>query len=316
MGKFIVKRILTAIPTLFLALTLVFFLMRAIPGDPLFAMTGADQVDQATYETMAERYGLSGSDFEQYIKYLGNVFKGDFGYSFFMGKTVLECIKARLEPTLMLSAMSMIITVLLGVPLGVIGATHENSLVDYGTSTVSVIFLCIPNFILALGLIYIFAFKLEWFPISKYAPISQYGIWNAIHSMLLPALAVGLPNVGTCARFTRTSMISTLKRDYIRTARAKGLSLGKVRYTHALKNSFATVLTILSGTLLSTLGGSIIVETCFSIHGIGELMNKGLSQRDYPLAQACLLIMTLLFIVINILLDIGYKLLDPRVEQN
>lgn len=316
MGKFIVKRILTAIPTLFLALTLVFFLMRAIPGDPLFAMTGADQVDENTYEAMAERYGLAGSDFEQYIKYLGNVFKGDFGYSFFMGKTVLECIKDRLEPTLMLSALSMIITVLLGVPLGVIGATHENSLVDYSTSTVSVIFLCIPNFILALGMIYIFAFKLEWFPISKYNPIGKYGIWEAIHSMILPALAVGLPNVGTCARFTRTSMISTLKRDYIRTARAKGLSLGKVRYTHALKNSFATVLTILSGTLLSTLGGSIIVETCFSIHGIGELMNKGLSQRDYPLAQACLLIMTLLFIVINILLDIGYKLLDPRVELN
>lgn len=316
MGKFIVKRILTAIPTLFLALTLVFFLMRAIPGDPLFVMTGADQVDQATYEAMAERYGLAGSDFEQYIKYLGNVFKGDFGYSFFMGKTVWECIVDRLEPTLMLSAMSMIITVLLGVPLGVIGATRENSLVDYGTSTVSVIFLCIPNFILALGMIYLFAFKLEWFPISKYSPIASNGIWESIHSMILPALAVGLPNVGTCARFTRTSMISTLKRDYIRTARAKGLSLSKVRYTHALKNSFATVLTILSGTLLSTLGGSIIVETCFSIHGIGELMNKGLSQRDYPLAQACLLIMTLLFIVINILLDIGYKLLDPRVELN
>lgn len=316
MGKFIVKRILTAIPTLFLALTLVFFLMRAIPGDPLFAMTGADQVDENTYAAMEERYGLAGSDFEQYVKYLGNVARGDFGYSFFMGKTVLECIKDRLEPTLMLSALSMIITVVLGVPLGVIGATHENSLVDYGTSTVSVIFLCIPNFILALGMIYLFAFKLEWFPISKYYPIGQYGFWKAIHSMILPALAVGLPNVGTCARFTRTSMISTLKRDYIRTARAKGLTLGKVRYVHALKNSFATVLTILSGTLLSTLGGSIIVESCFSIHGIGELMNKGLSQRDYPLAQACLLIMTLLFVVINILLDIGYKLLDPRVELN
>jgi len=315
MGKFIVKRILTAIPTLFLALTLVFFLMRAIPGDPLFAF-GAEQMNEASYAVLAERYGLAGSDFEQYVKYLGNVIRGDFGYSFFMGKTVLECISDRLEPTLMLSALSMIITVLLGVPLGVIGATKENSLVDYTTSTVSVIFLCIPNFILALAMIYLFSFKLGWFPISKYFPIEQYGFWKAVHSMILPALAVGLPNVGTCARFTRTSMISTLKRDYIRTARAKGLTLGKVRYVHALKNSFATVLTILSGTLLSTLGGSIIVETCFSIHGIGELMNKGLSQRDYPLAQACLLIMTLLFIVINILLDIGYKLLDPRVELN
>ena len=315
MGKFILKRILTAIPTLFLALTLVFFMMRAIPGDPLFAF-GSDQMDAASYEALAERYGLAGSDFEQYVKYLQNVFRGDFGYSFFMGKTVWGCIVDRLEPTLLLSALSMIITVLLGVPLGVIGATKENSLVDYTTSTFSVIFLCIPNFILALTLMYVFGFKLNWFPISKYTPIASGGIWGAIHSMILPALAVGLPNVGTCARFTRTSMLSALKRDYIRTARAKGLSLGKVRYVHALKNSFATVLTILSGTLLSTLGGSIIVETCFSIHGIGELMSKGLNQRDYPLAQACLLVMTLLFIVINILLDIGYKLLDPRVELN
>lgn len=314
MGKFITKRILTAIPTLFLTLTLVFFMMRAIPGDPLFSF-GAEQMNEESYEALAERYGLAGSNFEQYVKYLKNVLRGDFGYSFFMGRTVWQCIIDWVEPTLMLSAMSMIITVLLGVPLGVIGATKENSLVDYTTSTISVIFLCVPNFILALALIYVFGFKLAWFPISKYTPISA-GFWKAVHSMILPALAVGLPNVGTCARFTRTSMLSTLKRDYIRTARAKGLSLGKVRYVHALKNSFATVLTILSGTLLSTLGGSIIVESCFSIHGIGELMSKALNQRDYPLAQACLLIMTVLFIVINILLDIGYKLLDPRVELN
>ena len=123
-------------------------------------------------------------------------------------------------------------------------------------------------------------------------------------------------NVANVARFTRTSMISVLQRDYIRTARAKGLSLGKVRYVHALKNSLGTVLTVLSSALLGTLGGSIIVETCFSIHGVGEMLNKGLSQRDYPLAQAALLVMTLLFIVINILLDIGYKLIDPRVELN
>ena len=316
MGKFIIKRILTAIPTLFLALTLVFFLMRAIPGDPIYAMIGPDQVDAETYEEVAERYGLAGNDFEQYLNYLGKVFTGDWGYSFFMGKPVFDCIIERLEPTLMLSAMSLIIAVVLGIPLGVIGATHENSPLDYATSVTSIIFLCIPNFVLALGLIYIFGFKLAWFPMSHYLYIEQYGFWQAVYSMILPAFAVGMTNVANVARFTRTSMISVLQRDYIRTARAKGLTLGKVRYVHALKNSLGTVLTVLSSALLGTLGGSIIVETCFSIHGVGEMLNKGLSQRDYPLAQAALLVMTLLFIVINILLDIGYKLIDPRVELN
>lgn len=316
MGKFILKRVLSAIPTLFLTLTLVFFLIRAIPGDPLYAMVGADQVDQNTYEAMAERYGLNGSDFEQYVRYLGNVVTGDWGYSFFMGKPVFECILDRIEPTLMLSLMSLIVSVVIGIPLGVIGATHENRLTDYVTSSVSVVFLCIPNFILALSLIYVFGYLLEWFPISNYYQIERYGFGQALLSMVLPALSVGLPNAANVARFTRTSMISVLKRDYIRTAQAKGLTLGRVRYVHALKNSLGTVITILSGALVGTLGGSIIVETCFSIHGIGEMVNKGLSQRDYPLAQAALLVMTMLLIVVNILLDIGYKLLDPRVELN
>lgn len=288
--------------------------MRAVPGDPVYQIIGSDMVDQTTYDEVAKRYGLYGSDFEQYINYLSGILRGDLGDSYFMAKPVLECVAERLEPTLMLSAMSLLICVLLGVPLGVIGATHENSLLDYGTSTFSVIFLCIPNFVLSLGLMYIFGYKLQWFPLTKYYKIEHYGFWNAVYSMVLPAFAVGMTNMASVARFTRSSMISVMKRDYIRTARAKGLSIGRVRYVHALKNSLGTVLTVVSSALVGTLGGSVVVETCFSIHGIGEMVNLGLSQRDYNLAQTALVILTLLLTVANILLDIGYKLLDPRVD--
>lgn len=316
MAKFMIKRLLSAIPTLFLAMTLIFLLMRAIPGNPLYMLAGATAEYSSAEEItqLEEKYGLGGSVFEQYGKYLRNIFSGDWGDSFYYSKPVFEVIAGKMEPTLMLTAISLLITVLIGVPIGIIGAVRKNSLIDYLCSAFSISFMIIPNFCLGILLIYVFGFRLQWFPISNYYSIGEYGILQAIYSILLPAFAVGMVNVANVARYTRGQMLSVLNRDYIRTARAKGLSETSVRYKHALKNAFPTVLTILSSALLGCLGGSVIIENVFNIQGVGRLVKESLSRQDYPLTQAIVLLMTAFFIVINILLDIGYKLLDPRVE--
>lgn len=317
MGKFLVKRLSTAVLTLLLALTLIFFMVRAIPGSPVSALIGTEQgITDEDYERMAERYGLTGTTVSQYVNYLKAVVSGDWGDSYFMGQPVFTCIASRLEPTLMLTLVSMLITILVGVPIGIFSATHENKLSDYIASSASVIFICIPNFVVGLALTYLLCFKLGWFPLSNYYWIKEYGLWQAIYSLIVPGLSLGLINAASTARYTRTAMISVMKRDYIRTARAKGLSFGKVRYVHALKNAFGTVMTTLGGALLGCLGGSVIIENLFNIPGVGRLATLALSQRDYTLLQADVLMMTLLFIIINILIDIGYKLLDPRIELN
>ena len=201
-------------------------------------------------------------------------------------------------------------------PLGILGATHKNTLVDYSASTFSIVFMCIPNFCLGILLIYVFGYLIPIFPMSNYMKIAQNGFWKACYSLILPAFSIGMTNVASTARYTRAQMISVLSRDYIRTARAKGLSLRNVYYKHALKNAFGTILTIISGSTLNCLGGSVVVETVFNINGIGALFSTALSRQDYPLVQADVVVMTVLFIFINILVDIGYKLLDPRVELN
>lgn len=314
-GKFIIKRILSAIPTLLLALTLIFLMIRAIPGNPLYALVGmSETVQQEDIDRMAERVGLSGTIFEQYVNYMKDVFTGDWGDSYFFGQPVFNALFSRIEPTLMLTWMSLLVNILIGVPLGIIGATHKNKLADYASSTFSVIFMCIPNFCLGIFLSYLFAFKLQWFPLSNYTKIADGGFWQACYSLVLPSFSIGMCNVANTARFTRAQMLAVLDRDYIRTARAKGLSEFKVRYVHALKNAFSTVLTIVSFSILGCLGGAIVVETVFNINGIGALVSTSLSRRDYPLVQADVILMTALFIVANIIVDICYKLLDPRVE--
>lgn len=317
MGKFIIKRLLSAIPTLLLALTLIFFLVRALPGDPLYALLGNNELaTEEDAQQMAEQVGLVGSYFEQYVRYLANIFTGDWGNSYFMGVSAFEAILNRIEPTLMLTWMSLIINLGVGVPLGILGATHKNTLIDYSASTFSITFMCIPNFCLGILLIYLLGYVFPVFPMSNYLKISQHGFWKACYSLILPAFSIGMTNVASTARYTRAQMLSVLGRDYIRTARAKGLSLRSVYYKHALKNAFGTILTIISGSTLNCLGGSVVVETVFNINGIGALFSTALSRQDYPLIQAIVVVMTVLFILVNILVDIGYKLLDPRVELN
>ena len=314
MGKFIIKRVLSAIPVLFIILLMVFCLMRAIPGNPLYSLQADSDMTEEQLQIMQEKYGLNGTIFEQFGRYLKNIAKGDWGTSFFNGEQVFQNIFAHMEPTLMMTGLSTLITLVLGIPIGIYCATHRNSALDYIISSLSMLFTVIPSFCIGIVLLYVFAFVLDWFPLYGYTHIADGGFWEALRSIALPSIAIGLSGMATFARHTRSQMLDVLEADYIRTARSKGLSERLVQYRHALRSVLSIIITMVSGTVLGHLGGSSVLETVFNIPGVGLLAFESLTRKDYSQEQAILLFFSFLFVFMNIVLDIIYKLLDPRVE--
>ena len=314
MLKFTVKRVLSAIPVLLVILILVFSLMRMIPGNPMYSLQADSNMTEEELILMQEKYGLNGSIFEQFFRYLKNIVKGDWGTSFFNGKPVFENIFSRMEPTILITVFATLISLLLGVPIGIYAATHHNSKLDYILSSTSMIFTIVPSFCFGVGLLYLFAFKLKWFPLSSYEYIEKGGFWNSIWHIFLPSLAIGLSGMAGYARHTRSQMLDVLNSDYIRTARAKGLSDRKVYYRHALRNVMSFLITMVSGTITVNLGGATVLEKVFNIQGVGLLSYSSLFGKDYPQEQAILIFFAVIFVFTNILLDIVYKLLDPRVQ--
>lgn len=314
MLKFTIKRLLLAIPVLFTILTLVFVLMRLVPGNPIYSMQEDANLTEEQMEFFNEKYGLNGTILEQYGKYLRNVVQGDFGTSFFNEKPVFQNIFDRMDATLIITFYSTLITLLIGIPIGVYAATHHNSFMDYFLSSTSMIVTCVPSFCLGLGVLYVFAFKLKWFPIFGYDSVAKHGLWAAIKSLTLPSFAIGISGVASFARHTRSQMLDVLGQDYIRTARAKGMSERTINYRHALRNVLSVLITLVSGTVLSHLGGSTVLEKVFNVEGVGLLAYQSLTNFDYTQEQAILLFFATLFVFMNIMLDIIYKLLDPRIK--
>lgn len=314
MGKFILKRFLLSIPVLFTILTLVFVLMRLVPGNPIYTLQEDANLSEEQMEFYKEKYGLNGSIFEQYGKYLRNIVQGDFGTSFFNQKPVFQNIMDRMDATLIITFYSTIITLLVGIPIGVYAATHHNSFLDYFLSSTSMLVTCVPSFCLGIGMLYVFAYKLDWFQTFGYHSVARYGFWEAVRSLTLPSVAIGLSGAASFSRHTRSQMLDVLGQDYIRTARSKGVSEGVINYKHALRNVLSVLITLISGTVVSHLGGSTVLEKVFNIQGVGLLAYSSLTNFDYPQEQAILLFMSMLFVFMNIMLDIVYKLLDPRIK--
>ena len=315
MGKFILKRILLSFVVLFIVLTVVFILMRLVPGNPIYTLTeDATELTPEQVEYYKQMYGLDGTIFEQYVKYLRNVVKLDFGKSLLNKKPVFENIFQKMEPTLIITFYSTIIALIIGIPLGIFSATHRNSFLDYFLSSVSMIVVCIPGFCLGLGALYLFAFKLKWFPLFGYQSIEKHGFFGALWSVTLPSLAIGLSGAAGYARHTRSQMLDVLGKDYIRTARSKGMTERVINYRHALKNVLSVMITMVAGTIVANLGGSTVMEKVFTIKGVGLLAYTSLTSFDYTQEQAILLFFAAIFVVVNIILDIAYKALDPRIE--
>ena len=314
MGKFVVKRFLSAIPVMLIILILVFCLMRMVPGNPMYTIQADASMTEEELFLLQEKYGLNGTIFEQFFAYMKRVVRGDWGTSYFNGKPVFENIFARMEPTILITLLSTFITIILGVPIGVYCATHHNSRADLMLSSASILFTIFPSFCLGIGLLYVFAFKLQWFPLFGYQYIKKVGLWVSMRHVFLPSLAIGLSGMASYARHTRSQMLDVLNSDYIRTARAKGMPDRLVHYRHALRNVLSYMITMVSGTIIANLGGATVLEKVFNIQGVGLLSYTSLFGKDYPQEQAILVFFATIFVFMNIFLDIVYKLLDPRVE--
>ncbi len=249
----------------------------------------------------------------QFGIWLGNIFQGDLGESFFFKKQVSELIVARIEPTLSLSLVTIILTVSIAVPMGVISTYKQGSWLDRLTMGFSVLGFSIPVFVIGFGLIYVFSLKLAWFPVQGYDRISE-GLWGWLRHLILPALALSVIFVAFIARMTRTSVLEVLGEDYIRTARAKGQTETKVLVRHALRNAAVPIVTVIGFAFAILIGGVVVTESVFNIPGLGLLTVDAVLNRGFPTIQAVVLLFSLVYVLINLVIDLSYTVLDPRIR--
>lgn len=304
MYKFILKRLIMLIPVLLGVSFIVFSILSFTPGDPVEMRLGENYSEEA-YDAMREEMGLNDPFLVRYVKYIVNAVQGDFGASYRTSNPVVEELAARLPNTILLSVVAMFFAILVGIPLGVISATHQYSAVD-NVSMVGALFgVSMPNFWLGLMLIVIFASGLGWFPSSN------FDSWKSI---VLPAVTLSVNSLAMITRMTRSSMMETIRQDYIRTARAKGLKESVVTIKHALRNAMIPIVTTVGLQFGFSLGGAVLVETVFAWPGIGRLLVECIKLKDTPVVVACVLVLATMFSIINLCIDILYAFLDPRIR--
>ena len=306
MSRYILKRLLWMIPVLLGVVTITFILNQMMPGDPARQLVGETATEEV-YQAMREELGLNKPLLEQYGDYLwGLVSRGDLGTSYVTKQPVLDEILARMPTTMILAGLSVVFSVTLGVILGVLAATWQNSIIDYFSTFLSLIGGSMPNFWQGLMNIIIFAIALGWFPVSGF-----YGprYW------VLPVLTVGTSSMATITRTTRSSMLEVIRTDYIRTARAKGQTEFKVIVGHALKNALIPIITVAGLQFGGLLGGAVLTESVFAIPGVGKFMLDAISQRNYPVIMGGVLLLAAIYSVVNLVVDVIYSYADPRIKS-
>lgn len=309
---YILRRLAATVPVMLVVAVLVFLMLRLTPTDPAAIIAG----DHATSDEIAQvrtRLGLDQPIHLQFFIWIGRLLQGDFGESFFFKKTVASLIVDRLEPTLALSVLTIILAVLIAVPLGVLAAYRQGSLVDRMVMGFSVLGFSVPAFVTGYALIYLFAIKLNWFPVQGYQRIAD-GFGGFLYRLLLPALTLSVIYVALIARMTRTSVLEVLSEDYIRTARAKGQVESKVLFRHALRNAAVPIVTIIGLGVAILIGGVVVTESVFTLPGLGRLTVDAVLARDYPTIQAVILLFSLVYVMINLAVDLLYTVLDPRIR--
>ncbi|ATH95057.1 ABC transporter permease [Bacillus glycinifermentans] len=315
MVTYIIRRTLMSIPILLGITILSFAIMKAAPGDPMALMMDPT-ISAADREKFIEKYGLNEPEHIQYLKWLGNMVQGDFGTSIVRkGMPVTELIFARLPNTLLLMLVSTILALLISIPFGVLSARRPYSKLDYGITFTSFIGLAVPNFWLGLILIMFLAVNLGWFPTGGVMTINaDFSLWDRIHHLILPAFVLATADMAGLTRYTRSSMLDVLRQDYMRTARAKGFKENRVVYKHGLRNGLLPVITIFGLMIPSFIGGAVVTEQIFSWPGLGKLFVDSAFQRDYPVIMAMTVISAVLVVVGNLIADILYAIVDPRIE--
>ncbi|MGH9175236.1 MAG: ABC transporter permease [Vicinamibacterales bacterium] len=312
MTRYIIRRLIHAAFIVWGVATLVFFMLQIIPGDPIILMLGEEYTPEAA-EQLRNKLGLDEPIYVQYFKWFGNVLQGDLGRSNATGESVSDAIKAALPKTLSIAVVSFAIAILIAFPAGIIAALKRNSPVDYLVSVGAFVGVSMPSFWFAIVLILLFAVRLGWLPAVGYTPISE-GVWEWFKHLILPSVAVGMGYAAILMRFIRAGLLEVLGSDYVRTARSKGLRERAVIGRHALRNALIPVVTVAGIQLALLLNGSVVVEIVFSIRGMGRLLVRGILDKDYPVVQASILLIAVVFVMANLIVDIIYTFLDPRIR--
>ncbi|WP_243369631.1 ABC transporter permease [Microvirga solisilvae] len=312
MFGYVVTRILSAVPVMAVVATIVFLLLHLTPGDPATIIAG-EQATAAEIERIRTSLGLDRPLLQQFVGWLLRILSGDLGTSIYSGKPVTELILQRLEPTVSLALLTLSIAIVIAVPTGVIAAWKEGTWVDWTLMFLAIVFFSMPIFITGYILIYNFSVQWRMLPVQGYRSLSD-GIGPFLSHMILPAISLGLVYASLLARMSRSAMLEVLHQDYIRTARAKGLGTSKVLFLHALKNAAVPIITTIGIGLILLISGVVVVESVFAIPGIGRLTVDAILRRDYPIIQGVILFFSFVYVIINLLIDLTYRLVDPRIK--
>ncbi len=312
MTRYVLRRLLGIIPVLVLVAVTAFLLIHLVPGDPAVVMLG-NEATPAQLQTLRAQLGLDRSLPEQFLLWLVQVLRGNMGDSFFLGRPVAQALTERLPATLQLAVLSLIFSLIIGVPAGLIAAVRQNTWWDQLVMATAIGGISVPSFWLGLAMILVFSVHLGWLPSGGYAPIwEDFG--QGLRTLTLPAFSLGFMQAALIARMTRSSMLDVLRQDYVRTATAKGLTHWYVILRHALKNAMIPVVTTIGTAFGVLLGGAVVVEIVFTYPGLGRLVVLAVQRRDYPLVQGALLLTSVIYVVVNLAVDLLYCVFDPRIK--
>ena len=312
MLAFLARRALATIPVLAMVAVFVFLMLRLTPGDPAAIIAG-DNANTQQVDAIRAQLGLEKPLLAQFGIWIGKILQGDFGESFFFKKTVADLIAQRIEPTLALAIVTILLAVAVAVPLGVLAAWKQNSWIDRTVMALSVAGFSVPVFVIGYVLIYVFAIQLGWLPVQGYRSISL-GFGQFIERMILPSITLSVIYIALIARITRAAVLEVLGEDYIRTARAKGLSDRQVLVHHGLRAAAVPIVTVIGLGVAVLIGGVVVTESVYGIPGIGRLVVDAVLARDYPTIQAVVLVFSVVYVALNLLVDLSYVFLDPRIR--
>ncbi|MBI4573660.1 MAG: ABC transporter permease [candidate division NC10 bacterium] len=314
MTRYLCHRLLALIPVMAVVVTVVFLLIHLIPGDPVSVMLGPDATANQIQATR-RALGLDRPLHEQLLKFYARVLRGDLGQSYFLDRPVTTALRERAEPTLVLTLAALLVAVAIGVPSGILAGASRGSPWDRTLMTGALLGVCIPGFWLSLNFIYLFAVRLGWLPAAGYASVFVDPV-AALRHMVLPAVSLGFNQSALIARIARSCMLEVLQQDYIRTARAKGLSQRVVVYVHAFRNALVPVTTVIGITMAILIGGAVVTEIVFNIPGLGRLIISAILRRDYPVVQGVVLVTAASYVLINLAVDCVYAFIDPRIRYD
>ena len=312
MVSYILRRVLATVPVMAIVALFVFSLLYIAPGDPAAIIAG-DQASPGDIERIRQGLGLDRPFLVQFGSWLWRILHGDLGTSIFTNLPVSSLIAQRIEPTLSLMVLTLVLTIVVAVPLGVLAAWKAGSWVDRTIMAFAVFAFSLPVFVVGYVLAFVFALQFEWLPVQGYTPLAD-GFWPWLQNLILPALALGCVYIALIARITRASMLEVLQQDYIRTARAKGLDQRSILFVHALKNAAVPIITVIGIGVALLIGGAVVTESVFAIPGLGRLTIDAILRRDYPVIQGIVLMFSFLYVLVNLMVDVTYTLVDPRIR--